>query len=318
MLVSVIIPTYNRRHLIGPTIDSVLAQTHRELEVVVVDDGSKDGTGEFLKTRYAAEPRFRYIWQENAERSAARNNGITAAKGEYVAFLDSDDLWLPDKLEQQVRLLQANPEMVMVLCWFECIDDQCEPVGIDQSPSAEDAAREDFAVLNVAQNRIGSPTPVVRRTVFEKTGLFCLDLVNGEDWELWTRIACYGRVGLVPKALARHRIHPGNTEKPMVPENYIVAVGNMKARLGRPYWERIEGAALKSYCDRLRSTPPRTLGGRIKAFWQGATVFGGAFLRRFKAEPWRETVYYFLGPAMVQKLRSKLHPELQSPPPPRS
>jgi GT2 family glycosyltransferase len=113
-LVSVVIPTFNRAYCIAATIDSVLAQTHQNLEVLVVDDGSTDGTAELLARRYGDEPRVRVLRQANAGVCAARNHGFRASRGELVALLDSDDLWLPFKLEAQLACLSAVPEAGMV------------------------------------------------------------------------------------------------------------------------------------------------------------------------------------------------------------
>jgi glycosyltransferase involved in cell wall biosynthesis len=114
MLVSVVIPTYNRAYCIAATVDSVLAQTHRNVEVLVVDDGSTDGTLELLARTYAAEPRVRALSQPNGGVCAARNHGLREARGEFVALLDSDDLWLPWKLEAQLACLRAAPDAGMI------------------------------------------------------------------------------------------------------------------------------------------------------------------------------------------------------------
>lgn len=317
-MVSVVIPAYNRREFIGETVDSVLAQTYKDLEVIVVDDGSTDGTGDYLKSRYAGEPRFRYIWQENAERSAARNTGIMAAKGEYVAFLDSDDLWLPDKLEMQMQLLRRDPGMVMVVSWYEWIGERNVLLRVNQAPCQEDIMSEDFAGQNAAQNQIGSPTPLIRRETLLQAGLFCLDrrVLCFEDWELWTRVACYGSVGLLPKVLARHRVHPGNTEKPLMPENYIAAVANMRKCLDKARWEAIEAAAIDSYWQRLTHSPPPHLYQRIRAMISGLSVFRSRFVLRIMADPWRETAHFMLGPVLLRRIRRVLHPDMHSRLPP--
>ena len=105
--VSVVIPTYNRQRLVQDTIDSVLRQTFGDLELIVIDDGSTDDTRRVLQDRYGT--RIRYVYQENQGESAARNHGIALAGGEYVAFVDSDDLWHPQKLERQVEVFEADP-----------------------------------------------------------------------------------------------------------------------------------------------------------------------------------------------------------------
>lgn len=118
-LVSIVIPAYNRAHLIGETLRSVLAQTYRPLEVLVVDDGSKDGTHEVVE---AFGGPVRCIRQPNGGVAAARNRGLAEARGEFVALLDSDDVWLPWKLEAQVRILRAFPEVGMVWTDMTAID----------------------------------------------------------------------------------------------------------------------------------------------------------------------------------------------------
>src|ERR1017187_5960230 len=102
--ISVVIPTYNRAHVVVQAIESALQQTLRDLEVIVVDDGSTDGTGETLDREYGN--RIRYFHQQNQGQSVARNKGLWEAKGEWVAFLDSDDVWLPEKLQHQLQALE--------------------------------------------------------------------------------------------------------------------------------------------------------------------------------------------------------------------
>jgi glycosyltransferase involved in cell wall biosynthesis len=113
-LVSVVIPSYNRAYCVATTIDSALAQTHRNLEVLLVDDGSSDDTRELIRERYRDEPRVRYIHQANAGVSAARNHGLRLARGQFIALLDSDDIWLPWKVEAQLRCLEALPSAGMI------------------------------------------------------------------------------------------------------------------------------------------------------------------------------------------------------------
>jgi glycosyltransferase involved in cell wall biosynthesis len=113
-LVSIIIPTYNRAHTIERAIDSVLSQDYPSIEILVVDDGSKDNTGDRILQRYPDKRRIRYIRQENGGVCSARNHGIREARGEFIAMLDSDDYWLPGKLRLQVSIMDAHPELSMV------------------------------------------------------------------------------------------------------------------------------------------------------------------------------------------------------------
>ncbi len=127
-LVSVIIPSYNRAYCIATTVDSVLAQSHGNLEILIVDDGSKDATRELIAERYGREPRVRYLHQANAGVSAARNHGLRLATGDYLALLDSDDIWLPWKLEAQLRCLAALPSAGMIWTDMDAIGPDGEVV----------------------------------------------------------------------------------------------------------------------------------------------------------------------------------------------
>ncbi|MFA5975531.1 MAG: glycosyltransferase family 2 protein [Elusimicrobiota bacterium] len=113
-LVSVIIPTFNRAYCLRRAIDSILNQTHRNVEVIVVDDGSTDETRELMRSAYAQEPRVRYVYQENAGVSAARNHGLSLARGEFISLLDSDDEWYPWKLSVQLACLNFLPGVGMI------------------------------------------------------------------------------------------------------------------------------------------------------------------------------------------------------------
>jgi glycosyltransferase involved in cell wall biosynthesis len=121
-LVSVVIPTYNRAYCVGRAIESVRKQSHTNWELILVDDGSTDNTAEFVSLHYSSDPRIRYIHQGNAGVSVARNTGISAARGNFIALLDSDDAWKPWKLELQLACFRAFPEVGMVWTEFEAVD----------------------------------------------------------------------------------------------------------------------------------------------------------------------------------------------------
>lgn len=192
-VVSVIIPTYNRAHCVGEAIESVLNQTFRDFEVIVVDDGSTDNTPEVLA---AFGNRIRVIGQENSGVSAARNAGIKAARGNWVAFLDSDDIWEPDKLSVQMRDVAAHPQVIAHVVDAIFIDIP----GGDVSLFELRGLREEF------QNRPLRPRPLcdvlrtqfftqcwlVRKDVLEKFGGFDVDLSIYEDLNLMARVAMEG------------------------------------------------------------------------------------------------------------------------------
>jgi len=186
--VSVVIPTYNRQRLVQDTIDSVLRQTFTDLELIVVDDGSTDDTGRILGERYAS--RIHYVYQENQGESVARNHGIDLAMGRYIAFVDSDDLWHPDKLKRQIEVLEALPEVGMISTQAHWIN--YEGMHLKQLPHGHDRKSEtifwsDLVLDNVVAG--GGSSAVVRRTCFDHVGGFDRRIRFGEEWDLWLRLA---------------------------------------------------------------------------------------------------------------------------------
>src|SRR5215813_2432040 len=130
-LVSVVVPTFNRAYCIENTINSALSQTYDHLELIVIDDGSSDGTEELILSKYGADPRVRYVFQPNGGVSNARNHGIRLARGGFIALLDSDDLWEPWKLELQVAVMNHLPHVGMV--WTDMV--AINPNGEISSPA---------------------------------------------------------------------------------------------------------------------------------------------------------------------------------------
>jgi glycosyltransferase involved in cell wall biosynthesis len=205
-VVSVIIPTYNRSKYVQEAIDSVLAQDYKEFELIVVDDGSTDDTEEVLKAFYLKK--IIYVKQENQGESAARNLGVSMSQGKYIAFLDSDDLWSPDKLSLQVPILDANPDIVVVFCQSWQIDSEGQR--ITQQPLGLHTKAADFTVENLLMyNKIpaGSSTCLIRRSVLEEAGGFSIDIRYGDEWDLWLRISTNGKMFFLNKTLASYRRH---------------------------------------------------------------------------------------------------------------
>ena len=200
--VSVVIPTYNYARYLPEAIDSALAQTHAPLEVIVVDDGSIDDTPGVLA---AYGDRIRVIRQANRGAGAARNTGIAAARGEYVAFLDADDVWLPRKLELQMARFEADPGLGLVHCGAETVDDEGRHAGFMinglEGWVAADLLRLDREVMGPGSNI------VVPRHVAEGIGGFDERLPPSEDWDFSYRIAARYRIGYVAEPLIRYRQH---------------------------------------------------------------------------------------------------------------
>ncbi|MBI9051227.1 MAG: glycosyltransferase [Anaerolineaceae bacterium] len=206
--VSVIIPVYNSEKTICETIDSVLAQTYQDFEIIVVDDGSTDKSKELIQS-YGSKAK--YIYQENGGQASARNTAIRASSGNILAFLDSDDLWLPQKLEKQLRAM-SRQNTDWCYCDCEYFIDETEEVLGKYSDLLYPAKQGWVADKLILGNFIASPTPIVSRSLFEKAGYFdeSAEIKSREDWEEWIRIAMLSKVVYVPEILTRHRIHQGS------------------------------------------------------------------------------------------------------------
>lgn len=199
--VSIIIPLYNAADVIAQTIESALAQTWTDREIIVVDDGSTDGSDEIVA---AFGSSVRYHRTENRGVASARNRGIALAAGRYIALLDHDDLWAPTKLERQLAVMDRRPEVGLVITDVAHLDQAGRPMGIigaGYNPS------ETFARLFV---RGYVPTPsaaLIRRSVLETVGGFDEQFHSAglDDHELWTRIAAHCDIANVPQPLTYHR-----------------------------------------------------------------------------------------------------------------
>ena len=205
--VSVVVPAYNVAQFIGEALESVFAQTFEDFEVIVVNDGSPD-TVELERALAPYLARVVYMKQENRGPSAARNTGISAARGRYVALLDADDAWLPDYLSEQTRALDARPELDLVYA-DAMLFGEGEGVGrsfMEKCPSRGPVTTE--SLLSQACSVITSCV-VARRESLVSAGLFDERYRRSEDFQLWVRMAHRGaRLDYRRKVLARHRVRP--------------------------------------------------------------------------------------------------------------
>jgi glycosyltransferase involved in cell wall biosynthesis len=195
MSVSVIIPSYNYARYLGEAIDSALGQTLPPLEVIVVDDGSTDDTPDVL-AKYG--DRIRVLRQKNAGVAVARNSGIAAARGEYVAFLDADDVWLPRKLELQMARFDGS--IGLVHCGVEF-------GSAIQLPRVEGDVADALLLLEPDVIHAPGSTVVVPKRVAEEVGGFDPSLPASEDWDFIYRVATRTRVAAVPEPLVHYRKH---------------------------------------------------------------------------------------------------------------
>jgi glycosyltransferase involved in cell wall biosynthesis len=184
--VSVILPAYNTAGLIAACLDSVFSQTYQDFEVIVVNDGSPD-TVDLERVLQPYKGRIVYIVQQNKRAAGARNTAIRQARGEFLAFLDSDDRWLPDHLASQMKLFFEDPALDMVYCNGLRIGDQRN--FMKACPSHGPAT---FAALITEQCQICVSTVVVRKSAIVKAGLFDETLLRCDDYEMWVRTAFYG------------------------------------------------------------------------------------------------------------------------------
>ncbi len=202
--VSVVIPTHNNGAYLESALDSVYRQTYPVHEIIVVDDASSDDTSERMQ-RHAE--RVRYLKQAHAGSAVARNRGIMNASGDYVAFLDSDDMWLPEKLDKQISLAVEHPGSVLIYCDFH----RSEKLEVDLTSGL--AGRKHWQVGSefqslLRQNFLHTSSVVVPRAALAASGLFDPKLINAQDWDLWLRLAASGEFRFVDEVLSFYRLHP--------------------------------------------------------------------------------------------------------------
>ncbi len=200
--VTVIIPTYNAIAYLPSTVDSVIQQTFTDFEVLIVDDGSTDETVEWVSK--LVDPRVRLISQANQGVAVARNQGIASAQGEYVAFLDADDLWEPTKLEKQVKCLDENPQVGLVNTSIVNIDEQGKPLGAVNASDVEGNVLKYIVEENLI---LCGSAPMVRRSCLEAVQGFDQQLMSAEDWDLWIRLSARYDFAVVREPLVLYRQH---------------------------------------------------------------------------------------------------------------
>jgi glycosyltransferase involved in cell wall biosynthesis len=198
-LVTVVIPAFNASKTIERAVDSVLVQGFHDYEIVVIDDKSTDDTAEVVQRRYGEQVRLLRLPQ-NVGESGAMNAGITDARGEFIAFLDADDEWLPDKLEPQVAVLKRNPRAALVACGCRFVDPSGETVR-DAGIFSVNVARSEIWRVLLARTLLAKPCVVARADALRAVGPFDTGLAVGADQDMWIRLALHGEIELVPAIL---------------------------------------------------------------------------------------------------------------------
>jgi glycosyltransferase involved in cell wall biosynthesis len=213
-LVSIVMPVYNGERFVGRTLASALAQTYRPIEVVVVDDGSADRSAFLVEAKAAADSRVRFIRTPNGGVAKARNLAISESQGEFIAPMDADDLWHPEKIDRQVAAMRRSAKIGLVYCWAIDID-ECDrimpthvPTALENELRTQSSPRgrvtEELAKVNFLGN--GS-TPLIRRSCIEAVGGYNIDLrpSGAEDWMLYLALSDLCEFAVVPDYLVGYR-----------------------------------------------------------------------------------------------------------------
>jgi glycosyltransferase involved in cell wall biosynthesis len=249
--ISVIIPTYNRGSFTVEAVKSVLAQTYKDYEIIVVDDGSTDDTKEKMK---AFGSQIRYIYQENKGPSAARNTGIKLAKGKYLAFCDSDDRFLPTKLEKQMKFIQQNPKCLFLYTWYYNVNEKGEITKLRQPIACKSKEHLQYCLF-ARRFTIRTSTLIVHKKCFDKAGLFNEKYWYSQDWDMWLRLAAHYRGYCLEEPLSEYWLHGENRSNlsvkihhPEIKENTLKLYGwndEQFAKLKKVYGKKKNGGNSK-------------------------------------------------------------------------
>ncbi len=207
VLVTVVMPAYNASKTIEESIHSVLSQSYKNWQLIIIDDGSKDNTYAIALEFSKMNKRIEVYMQNNNGVASARNAAIIKAEGQLIAFLDSDDIWLPNKLERQVKIFQEDHDKKIGLCYT---DIECFTLDVDDKYNCDQKtiiSIEDDYLRLLTHDYIATLTVMIREEALEKVGVFDNDLFGTEDWDLWIRISKYFDLYRIEEKLAYYREH---------------------------------------------------------------------------------------------------------------
>jgi glycosyltransferase involved in cell wall biosynthesis len=234
-------PAYNSAATIGEAIHSVLAQTLQDFELLVIDDGSSDSTTAVCAG--IGDDRVRVFSFENGGPAASRNRGIGRARGKLIAFLDADDVWLPDKLRFQVDALAEHPDAALVYSWIDCVDDHGQFLRHGVHIRAEGQVYSELLSRNFV---VTTSSPMVRKEAFDEVGLFDERYRIGEDWDMWLRVADRFPFACVPRVHVHYRVR-GDSMMSNVADVFDSTIEILRRGLARlppsPRRDEIERAA---------------------------------------------------------------------------
>jgi glycosyltransferase involved in cell wall biosynthesis len=268
--VTVVIPSYNTAELIARSLNSVFAQTYRDFEVIVVNDGSPD-TVELERVLQPYLSRIIYLKQPNKRAAGARNTAIQHARGEFVAFLDSDDAWYPEHLSHQMKLFDGDPELDLVYANSLIVTPNREWLFMDSCPSK---GKADFDALVVERCQIPVSTVVARKTAIVRAGLFDETLERCDDYDMWLRTAFHGgKIGYSDRLQARLAgARPGS-------------LGQSNVKMLKTYWMILEKAGRALPLTPAQAALVRSRAAEIKALYLWEEGKSQLYKRQFeKAE----------------------------------
>jgi len=201
-LISIVTPTYNRAYLLTEAIDSVLAQTYPHWEMIIVDDGSTDGTAAIVEAATAKDHRISYYYQENAGQSSARQHALSVARGEFIAFLDSDNRWLPERLQKGLDALARNPNCAVSYGDCYILDEDGKRISDRNMRRYSGFITEQL----VKDNCVSFNTSLTRREAIDSVGGFDPNVEVADDYDLWLRISVAHEFVYIPEYLAEYRV----------------------------------------------------------------------------------------------------------------
>ncbi|MFV0422321.1 glycosyltransferase family 2 protein [Oleidesulfovibrio sp.] len=300
-VVSVIMPVYNTEAYLAEAVQSVLDQDFTDFELLVLDDGSPGDAGAVLSQ--FDDARIRYLRHENMGPGYTRNRGIRESLGRYVAFLDSDDAWMPDKLSRQVALLDAQPEYDVVYTQRRNMDAESRPVH-GHTPRLHSGF-----VLNelYVDSFVCMSSTMVRRSIFEDVGYIDETLRMSEDFEFWLRVACRHRFLAIDEPLVRYRVHGGQVSQKVAER--VRVVWEIRADFNKQSGQFVSRRArmrARALHFAGRATRAAAAGNKGQAVW----LYLRALAHYPPDEPaWRGLIKTLLPQVMLRSMRKTLKRE---------
>ncbi len=280
-VISVVIPVYNGEKTIQTTIKSVLSQTFQDWELIIIDDGSQDKTLDIINK--IQDPRIKIFSYPNAGLAASRNRGFSHSIGEFIAFLDADDLWTPDKLEAQLKALQDNPQAAVAYSWCDCIDESGKFL---RTSSHSNANGDVYAKLLLTDFLDNGSNPLIRRQALAEVGEFDESLPAAEDWDMWLRLAARYHFISVPAPQILYRVSftsmTTNVERQEVEMRKVIERAFSQAPKSLQYLKRYSLGNIYKYLTfkAIEGTPVRSRGIVAARFLWNAVSNDLSLLRR--------------------------------------